>query len=107
MANRLNIKKNDIVKVISGKARDKKGKVLKTIPDKNQIIVEKVNFIKRSQKPTQTQKQGGVIEKEAPINASNVMVVCGKCNQPTRVGRKTLTSGKKVRVCKQCGEILD
>jgi len=93
--------------VISGKAAGKKGKVLEVEPDKGRVIVEGTNIVKRHSRPTQKLPQGGIIEKEAPIAASNVMLYCNKCKNPTRVGKKILTDGKKTRICKKCGEVLD
>ena len=100
------VKKNDVVMVIAGKDKGKSGKVLTVIPQKDRVIVEKVNFIKRHARPSSQHRQGGIIEKEGPINLSNVMLVCMKCNKPTRIAKKTLEDGKKVRVCKKCGETL-
>lgn len=100
--------KDDNVTVLSGKYKGSTGKVLKVFTKENRVIVEGVNIIKRHTKPSQKNQQGGIIEKEAPIDVSNVMVICGKCNQPTRVGYKLLEDGSKVRICKnqECGEIL-
>jgi large subunit ribosomal protein L24 len=95
-----------MVKVISGKEKGKTGKILKTIRDKNQIIVEKLNLVKRHKKPDAKGK-GGILEKEGPINASKVVYVCSKCDFGVRVGIKVLEDGAKVRVCKKCNEILD
>ncbi|MBN1573434.1 MAG: 50S ribosomal protein L24 [Deltaproteobacteria bacterium] len=109
MATRLKtkIKKNDTVQVISGKHKDEKGKVLRVNLEKGQVIVEKINFIKRHMRPSSAHRQGGIIEKEGPIQISNVMIVCPKCNVPVKVGKKVLEDGKKVRFCKRCDEILD
>lgn len=104
---RMHVKKNDLVTVTTGKEKGKTGKVLKVIPKKNRVVVEKVNFIKRHQRPTGQLRQGGIIEKEGPLHVSNVMIMCGKCNRPVRIGRRILEDGKKVRVCKKCGEVLD
>ncbi len=104
---KIKIRKNDIVQVISGKHKTKKGKVLKVNPEKSQVIVEKVNFIKRHIRPSSAHRQGGIIEKEGPIHISNVMIVCQKCNIPVKVGKKILEDGTKVRFCKNCEEILD
>ena len=100
--------KNDNVKILSGKYKGSTGKVLKVFLKKDRVIVEGVNIIKRHTKPSQKNQQGGIVEKEAPVNVSNVMVICGKCSQPTRVGYKILEDGAKVRVCKnqECGEII-
>jgi len=102
----MNVAKNDTVEIISGEDKGKRGKILKTFPDKNRIIVEKVNFIKRHTKPTQKNPQGGILEKEGPIHVSNVMVVCPKCGKPTRLGHKRLADGTKERICKKCEEMI-
>jgi len=102
----MKVVKNDIVLVISGNYKGKRGKVLKVFPKKHRVIVEGVNFVKRHTKPTQKNPQGGIVEKEAPIHVSNLMVICPKCDTPTRLGRKILEDGKKVRVCMNCGEML-
>lgn len=99
-------KKNDLVMVIAGKEKGKTGKVLTVIPEKKRIIIEKVNFIKRHTRPSDKNRQGGIIEKEGAIHISNVMVMCSKCNKPTRIGKKVLDEEKKVRICNKCGEIL-
>jgi large subunit ribosomal protein L24 len=101
------IKKNDTVKVIAGKDKGKDGKVLRIIPKKDRVIVEKVNMIKRHMKPNQQTRQGGILEKESPIHVSNLMLICSKCTDPTRVGYKTLDDERKVRYCKKCQEVLD
>lgn len=101
------IKKNDRVMVIAGKDKGKIGKVLRLVSKKDRAVVERVNMIKRHSKPTQTAPQGGIIEKEAPVHLSNLMVVCGKCGDPVRVGKKSLEDGRRVRFCKKCGEDLD
>ena len=101
------IKKNDTVMVVAGKEKGKTGKVLKVFSKKNRAVVEKVNFIKRHMRPGAHSRQGGIVEKENPIHLSNLMVVCGKCTDPTRVERRVLEDGSKVRSCKKCGEILD
>jgi large subunit ribosomal protein L24 len=95
-----------MVKVISGKEKGKTGKILQTIRDKNQVVVEKLNIVKRHKKPDAKGK-GGILEKEGPINASNVMFLCSKCDVGVRIGYKILEDGGKVRVCKKCQEILD
>ncbi len=98
--------KNDTVLVISGNYKGKKGKVLKVLPKGDRLIIEGVHFIKRHTRPSQKNQQGGIIEKEAPIQASNVLVVCPKCDTPSRIGRKVLEDGKRVRVCKNCEEMI-
>jgi len=102
----MRIRKNDMVLVISGNQKGKKGKVLKVFPKTEKIIVEGVRLIKRHSKPTQKNPKGGIIEKEASINVSNVMVICSKCNTATRVGIKILEDRRKTRVCKNCGEMI-
>jgi large subunit ribosomal protein L24 len=104
---RVKIKKNDIVKVITGKEAGKKGKILMVFPIEQRVVVEKLNIVKRHTRPTQKVRQGGIIEKEGRIHISNVMLVCNKCDNTTRVAMKILENGKKVRTCKKCGEILD
>jgi large subunit ribosomal protein L24 len=101
------IKKNDTVMVIAGKEKGKTGKVLKILPKKDRAVVEKVNFIKRHMRPGAHSRQGGIVEKENPISISNLMLVCGKCTDPTRVGRRVLEDGSRVRYCKKCDEIIE
>ena len=102
------IRKNDTVVVITGKDRGKRGRVLKVLPDDNRLIVEGVNFIKRHTKPNpQRQVKGGIVEREASLHASNVQLVCPECSAPTRVGRKLLGDGRKVRICRKCQGVLD
>jgi len=101
------IKKNDKVIVISGKEKGKIGTILKVDSEKQRAVVEKVNMVKRHARPGGKRAQGGIIEKEAPLHISNLMLVCGKCAEPTRVGKRILEDGSKVRVCKKCGELLD
>ncbi|MDK2864136.1 MAG: large subunit ribosomal protein [Thermotogota bacterium] len=102
----MKVKKGDLVKVIAGKDKGKEGKVLRVIPKENKVIVENVHIVKRHQRPTQRIREGGIIEREAPIHASNVMVICPSCNKPTRIGYRFMEE-KKVRFCKKCGEIVD
>ncbi|MBI5586135.1 MAG: 50S ribosomal protein L24 [Deltaproteobacteria bacterium] len=103
----MGLKKNDKVMVIAGKEKGKVGKILKVLPEKNRVIVEKVNYIKRHSRPGGKVSKGGIIEKEAPIQVSNLMLICGKCTDPVRVGHKQLEDGTSVRVCKKCGEVLE
>jgi len=103
----LNLKKNDKVMVMSGKEKGKIGSILKLDALKGRVIVEKVNMVKRHKRPGGTSAQGGIIEKESPIHLSNLMLVCGKCAEPTRIGKRILEDGSKVRICKKCGELLD
>lgn len=102
-----NLKKNDKVIVTSGKEKGKIGSILKLDALKGRVIVEKVNMVKRHTRPGGANAQGGIIEKEAPIHLSNLMLVCGKCAEPTRIGKQILEDGSKVRICKKCGELLD
>lgn len=104
---RTNVKKGDTVKVLSGREKGKTGKVLSVNPEAHTVIVEKINFVKRHSRPTQQAPQGGIIEREAPLQLSNVNVVCAKCDAPVRIRHKVLDDGKKVRVCSKCGEVLD
>ena len=101
------IKKDDKVMVIAGKEKGKTGKVLRIFPKKDRAVVEKINFIKRHMRPGAHSRQGGIVEKENPINISNLMVVCGKCTDHTRVGRRVLEDGSRVRYCKKCDEIIE
>ncbi|AEG58606.1 50S ribosomal protein L24 [Desulforamulus ruminis] len=103
---KVHVRKGDTVLVITGKSAGKKGKVVSVEPEKSRLIVEGVNIVKRHQKATPKMPQGGIVEKEAPIHSSNVMLYCGKCNKPTRIQKKMLENGKKERVCKHCGETL-
>ena len=102
------IRKNDNVVVTTGKDRGKRGRVLRVVPDKNRVVVEGVNMIKRHTKANpQRQIKGGLVEREAPLHASNVQLVCPECGKPTRLGRKILGDGRKVRVCRKCDGVLD
>lgn len=98
--------KNDTVKVISGNHKGKVGRVLKVYPKTNRVIVEKVRLVKRHQKARSQTDPGGIIEKEAPIHVSNVLLVCPKCSKPSRTSVGQLADGNKVRVCKSCNEML-
>lgn len=101
---KVHVRKGDTVQVVAGKNTGKKGKVLAVNPADSRVVVEGVNVVKRHTKPTQKLPQGGIMEREAPIHSSNVMLFCNKCNAPVRVGKKFLDNGEKVRVCKKCGE---
>ncbi|GBD37823.1 50S ribosomal protein L24 [bacterium HR37] len=101
---KFHIKKGDTVYVIAGKEKGKTGKVLRILRDKNKAIVERLNIVKRHMRPSPKNPAGGIVEKEAGIHISNLMLYCPKCSRPTRVGRKRLGSGEKVRYCKRCGE---
>ncbi len=103
----LGIKKNDNVIVLAGDEKGKKGRVLSLNSDKNRILVEGINMIKKHLKPSKKQQQGGIIDKEALFSTSNVMLICPKCDKPTRLGSTLLENGKKIRVCKKCGEVIE
>lgn len=103
----MNIKKGDMVTVITGKDTGKKGKVLRVNPADSRVVVEGINKAKKHQKPTRSLPQGGILQVESPLNASNVMLLCTKCNKPTRGASKVLDNGQKARICKRCGEVLD
>ncbi|MGM1049662.1 LSU ribosomal protein L24P [Paenibacillus uliginis N3/975] len=105
--NKLHVKKDDTVIVISGKDKGKKGRVIAAYPRENRVLVEGVNMMKKHQKPNQQNPQGGIIEQEAPIHVSNVMHVDPKSGKVTRIGYKVLDNGKKVRVAKKSGEVID
>jgi len=101
------IRKNDSVMVIGGKERGKTGKVLRVLLDKDAVIIERLNIVKRHTKPRGPQQPGGIVEKEAAIHASNIMILCDKCNAPVRIGKKILADGQKIRICRRCNEALD
>ena len=101
------IKKNDSVMVIAGKEKGKTGKVLRINPKQDRAVVEKLNVVKRHMRPGAHSQQGGILEKESPIHVSNLMLICTKCTDPTRVGYKILEDDRKVRYCKKCNEIID
>ena len=102
------IRKNDNVVVTTGKDRGKRGRVMRVVPDKNRVIVEGVNVIKRHTKPNpQRNVKGGVVEREAALHASNVQLVCPECGKPTRIGKKILGDGRKVRICRKCEGVVD
>jgi large subunit ribosomal protein L24 len=103
----MNIRKNDTVLVIAGKDRGKKGKVRKALPADDKVIIEGVNMIKRHSKARGVARQAGIIELEAPLDISNVMLICNKCNTPARVGFRFLEDGKKARICRSCHEVID
>ncbi len=104
---KLHIKKNDMVKIIAGKEQGKTGKVLRVHPAKSRVVVEGLNMIKRHTRPNQLYPEGGILEKEAPLSTSNVMLICGSCNQATRTGVRLLEDGSKTRYCKKCNESVD
>jgi large subunit ribosomal protein L24 len=101
----MKIRKNDTILVVAGKDRGKKGKVRFAYPDDRRLVVEGINMIKKHAKAIRDVRQAGIIEREAPIDVSNVMLLCGKCNHPTRVGFRILADGSKVRLCRVCHEV--
>jgi large subunit ribosomal protein L24 len=102
------VRKNDTVVVVGGKDRGKRGRVLRVLPERNRIIVEGVNVIKRHTRPNpQKNVKGGVVEREASLHASNVQIVCPECAAPTRIGHSLLGDGRKVRVCRKCDGAVD
>jgi large subunit ribosomal protein L24 len=106
--NTISLKKNDVVVVIKGRDRGKTGKVLKVIPEKNRVVVEKVNFVKEFIRPDQSKNvQGGIMEREAPIQVSNLMLFCSDCGQGVRIQKKILKDGSKIRVCSKCESNLE
>jgi len=104
---KFHIRKNDMVQVIAGKEKGKTGKVLKVLTKKNRAVVEKVNFIKRHTRPSGKTRQGGILQKEAPMHISNLLLVCPKCNRGVRMGKRILDDGQKALVCKKCGELIE
>ena len=103
----MNIRKNDTVLVIAGKDVGKKGKVRFAYPKDERLLVEGINLIKRHTRARGTVRQAGIIEREEPIHVSNVMLLCNRCNHPTRIGFRYLQDGRKVRICRSCGEVID
>lgn len=107
MANKVHVKKGDMVLVLSGKDRGKKGKILSVAPGDNTVVVEGVNMSTKHKKPRGRYQQGGIVHQESPINSSKVMLVCEKCKSPTRVSRQIMENGQKARVCKKCNDVID
>ncbi|MFH7320260.1 50S ribosomal protein L24 [Desulfurivibrio sp. D14AmB] len=101
------LKVNDRVEVITGRDKGRVGKVIKVDRSQGRAVVEKINMIKRHTKPSQLNQQGGIIEKEAPVAISNLKLICPKCAQTSRIGRKILEDGTKVRICKKCNESVE
>jgi len=104
---KFHVKKGDLVQVMAGKEKGKQGKVLQVFFTKNRLTVENLNIVKRHTRPSRQNQEGGIVEKEAAIAASNVMIVCSSCNQPTRTALRTLEDGTRVRSCKKCNETVD
>jgi large subunit ribosomal protein L24 len=101
------IKKDDKVKVLTGKDKGKIGKVLRIVKKTNRVVIENINVVKVNQKPTQANPQGGIVEKNMPVHVSNLMIMCNSCVKPTRISMKLLEDGKRVRICKQCNQQID
>lgn len=104
---RFRIRKGDTVMIMNGKDKGKTGKVLEVDRSNHRVFVEKLNIIKRHMKPSQKHRQGGIIEKEGPIQISNVMILCQNCGKTARIGMRRIEDGQKLRCCKKCGEIID
>jgi len=107
MRSKCHLRKDDKVKVIAGKDKGKIGKVLSVNSKNNRVLVENINIMKRHSRPSAQNKQGGIIESEAPVHLSNVSLLCNKCLAPIRVKMQILEDGKKTRVCRKCDEIID
>lgn len=105
--NKLHVRTGDLVEVIAGKDKGKKGKILSVDPEKSTVIVEGANIVKRHTKPSRRNTQGGIIEKPAPLHSSNVLLYCKQCEKGVRTGKRILDDGEKVRYCKKCGEIFE
>ncbi|MBI4338934.1 MAG: 50S ribosomal protein L24 [Chloroflexi bacterium] len=103
----MRVRQNDTVVVITGKDAKKRGKVQQVLPKDGRVLVEGINMVKRHQRPTAAMRQAGIIQKEAPLPLSKVMVVCPRCNKGVRVGSTMLEDGRKVRVCRSCKEMID
>ena len=103
----MKIRKNDTVIVIAGKDKGKKGTVRRALPEEDRVIVEGLNMIRRHSRARRAARQAGIIELEAPIHVSNVMLLCEKCGKPTRIVFRSLADGKKMRICKSCQEVID
>ena len=101
------IRKDDKVKIVTGKDKGKIGKVLQVNRKKNRILVENINIVKRHTRPSATNRQGGIVEREALLHSSNLMLMCNKCMAPVRIKMQRLEDGKKIRVCRKCNELID
>jgi len=106
-ATKIHVKKEDMVMVIAGKEKGKTGKLLNVFADKGRATVENLNVVKRHTRPTQANPEGGIVEKEAPIAISNLMIICAACGKPARTGVRMLDDGTKARFCKKCNELVD
>lgn len=104
---KVHVRAGDTVIITAGKEKGKKGKVVRVFPAERRLIVEGANVVKKHTRPTQKVMQGGILEQAAAIHASNVVLVCRGCGEPTRVGHKVLEDGSRVRTCRRCGEVID
>ena len=104
---KIRLKKDDKVKILTGKDKGKIGKVLKVVKKTNRVIIENINVVKVHQRPTQANPQGGIVDKNMPLHISNLMIMCNSCVKPTRIGMKQLEDGKRVRICKKCSQQID
>ncbi len=104
---KIKIKKDDKVKVLTGKDKGKIGKVLKVVKKTNRAVIENINVVKVHSKPSKANPQGGIVNKNMPIDVSNLMVMCNSCIKPTRIEMKQLENGKRVRICKKCSQQID
>ena len=104
---RARIRKDDTVMVVTGRERGKTGKVLRVLSDRRRVLVERLNMVKRHTKARGPASPHGIVEKEAPIDISNLMIMCEKCDAPVRMGKRLLEDGRRVRTCRQCGDQLD
>ena len=100
------LRRNDNVIVIAGRERGKTGKVLRVLTERDRVVIERLNLVKRHVKPRGVQQQGGIVEKEASLHGSNVQLLGGRCNKPARIGHRRLENGRGVRICKRCGDVL-
>lgn len=101
---KLHVKKGDMVATIAGKDKGKTGRVLRVFPQKGRVIVEGINFVKKHARPRPPEQQGGILQQEAPLHLSNVMIYCSRCSRVSRLGRRKLEDGAKIRFCRRCGE---
>jgi large subunit ribosomal protein L24 len=105
--NKCHLKRDDKVKVLTGKDKGKVGKILKVLRKKERVLVENINTVKRHTRPSAQNRQGGIVESEAPIHWSNVQLMCNKCIAPVRIKMQRLDDGNKVRICRKCNEVID
>ena len=101
------LRKDDTVIITAGRERGKTGKILRVLHDRDRVVIERLNLVKRHMKPRGVQQQGGILEKEASIHASNVQPLCGRCNKPARIGHRRSDDGTSVRLCRRCNDLLE